>query len=201
MTVQGGGNLSLGAAVGVLTINNTLTLQANSTVVMKLDRTHSPSSDRLSGMSAMTFGGALMVINVGPEFQGGETFTLFDAVSQSGAFSAPNLPTLGEGLNWWTTDNYASVTVNRAPVASPLSLGAQSATPVTIQILGGKHPPPTPMTMRSRLRWASPRMAALRRTESMSPTRQTPTMPVQTPLPTRLAMAGAARQRVLWRWP
>jgi len=62
---------------------------------MKLNRTASPTSDRIvSSLSAITYGGTLVITNIGPAPQVGDTFTLFSASSLSagsfGTFVLPN---------------------------------------------------------------------------------------------------------------
>src|SRR5207249_4942170 len=111
------GSLSPGSSLGTLTINNTLTLSG--TTVMELDTGASPNSDRVTGLTSVTYGGTLTVNNIGPALAGGEIFTLFSAGSYSGSFGTLNLPSLGTGLNWFTGNLGVdgSLIVNRAPVA------------------------------------------------------------------------------------
>ena len=70
-------------------------------MVMELNRTNSPNSDRLLISSGtLNYGGILTVSNIGPALQSGDSFQLFNANSISGTLAATNLPALGPGLGW-----------------------------------------------------------------------------------------------------
>ncbi|WP_264487239.1 beta strand repeat-containing protein [Luteolibacter arcticus] len=102
VTVQSGGTLAPGAGgVGTLTLGNQ-TLATSGTVAMEIGRTGSTlSSDKVSGVSTLTFGGTLTVTSIGADaFQLGNTFQLFSATSYAGSFGTFNLPALGSGLYW-----------------------------------------------------------------------------------------------------
>lgn len=118
-TVQSGGTLAPGNnTIGTLTIN-ALILNADSTAAMEIKAVSGTcSSDQVAGATAVTAAGALNVTLDGTSdsLAGRESFTLFN-ITPTGTFSAISLPSLGTGLNWWTPNNYATITVNRAPIA------------------------------------------------------------------------------------
>ncbi len=73
-----GGNLD--GNTGILTATNSINL--GGTTIMKLNRTNSLTSDRLvSSLSTITYGGTLVLTNIGPKLQPGDTFTLFSGQS------------------------------------------------------------------------------------------------------------------------
>jgi autotransporter-associated beta strand protein len=90
-----------GAAVGTLTLNNSLSLGATAVTLMKLNRTNAQNADLLVAGS-VPFAGSLTVLNVGPALQVGDTFNLFDG-SLSGVFTTTNLPALASPTYQWDT--------------------------------------------------------------------------------------------------
>jgi len=98
----GGG---VGGSTGTLTATNAITL--GGTTWMKLNRANSPNSDQLvSALSSITYGGTLVVTNIGGLLQVNDTFTLFSGTALSaGAFSSLVLP------NYYTWDT-SQLTVN-----------------------------------------------------------------------------------------
>lgn len=119
VTVASGATLQPGSGVvtniATLTINSNLTLSG--TALLALNRTSGQTASLLTGINTLTRGGTLTVTNVGSPLQANDSFTLFSAASDSGNFSATNLPTLGAGTNWWTTNDYKTILVNKAPTA------------------------------------------------------------------------------------
>ncbi len=98
--------------LGTLTIANALTLAAGSTTTLAIDRTSGTATyGQVAGLTSVVFGGTLTVTSVGGTFQNGDTFTLFNAGSYTGNFTANNLPALGSGLawNWNPADGVLSV--------------------------------------------------------------------------------------------
>ena len=82
-TVSPGGGITGG--VGVLTVTSSVNL--GGTAWMKLNRASSPTSDRLVSATSITYGGTLLVTNIGPRLQVGDTFTLFSAPVLNNSFS------------------------------------------------------------------------------------------------------------------
>lgn len=88
------------STLGVLTVPGAAQLQG--TTIIKLS---SGSSDQINA-SSFTFGGTLIVTNIGGALTAGQTFQPFLGGSYSGNFGAITLPLLGAGLAW--NDNLAS---------------------------------------------------------------------------------------------
>jgi autotransporter-associated beta strand protein len=86
--VQLSGRLAPGTSAGTLTINNNLTLQG--TTIMEIARNSAAlSNDLVTGLKTNTYGGTLIVTNVGSSpLQAGDTFRLFAAATYAGAFSS-----------------------------------------------------------------------------------------------------------------
>ena len=111
VTVNSGGVLAPGtSAIGTLTISSALTLNAGSVTQMRLSKTGgTPASDLVTGLTSVTYGGALTVNNVTSDtnlLAAGDTFTLFVASGYAGTFSSLSLPGLSAGL-YWNTNNLA----------------------------------------------------------------------------------------------
>jgi autotransporter-associated beta strand protein len=83
------GGLARGTEYDVLAASGTVTMQSGSTLAVTLINGFVP--------------------------QGGDEFDILDFAGVSGAFSAPNLPALGDGLSWDTSDLYTSGTILVAP--------------------------------------------------------------------------------------
>jgi autotransporter-associated beta strand protein len=84
------GNIGAGdeTAIGILTINNTLTLQGRASMrVMKTGGF--PTSDQFLGITTANYGGTLVVTNTGTEALAvGDKFNLFPATAHTGNFAA-----------------------------------------------------------------------------------------------------------------
>jgi autotransporter-associated beta strand protein len=87
------------ASIGSLTISNSLTL-AGSTI-LALNKA-SQTNDSIRGLSSVSYGGSLNVVNLSGALNAGDTFTLFQSSSYGGAFSSVSLPPLAAGLTWNT---------------------------------------------------------------------------------------------------
>ena len=103
VTVQSGGGLSPGSGIGTLRCNSSVTLQTGSVIRLELNNS-SGTSDRLVVTGAFTRGGTLIVTNLAGTLTHGDSFTLFQAGSLTGSFASVSLPTLGEGLQWNTSN-------------------------------------------------------------------------------------------------
>jgi autotransporter-associated beta strand protein len=80
-TVAPGGGV--GGSTGTLTVTNAVTLSG--TAWMKLNRANTPNSDQIvSTLSTVTYGGTLIITNIGAALQPGDTFTLFSGSGLSG---------------------------------------------------------------------------------------------------------------------
>ena len=118
-SVQSGGTLQPGlggADISTLTINSNLTLAGNALFV--LNRTNMQTASKVAGLKTVTYGGTLMVTNVGPAVQIGDSFTLFSAQTNQANFTAFNLPNISPlAWNWTPTNGTLSVVlgVNQGP--------------------------------------------------------------------------------------
>ena len=136
VSVQTGATLAPGnGGIGTISIPNTLSLAG--TTVMELNRTNSPSCDSVTGVSILTYGGALSVVNLGPAPRPGDTFTLFRAATYSGAFTTLNLPALNPGLAWadrLSIDGSLLVTpaITGQPTSTTACAGSMATFTVTI---------------------------------------------------------------------
>lgn len=118
--VDAGGIVSPGLSVGTLTISNDLFTLG--TVQMELNKSGVVlTNDRLVSSSSFTFDGVLNVTATGDALGAGDSFDLFDASSLGGAFATVNLPALGSGLLWDTSDLY-TLGVIRVAVDTPPTL-------------------------------------------------------------------------------
>ena len=102
---------------GALTINNALTLDADSAMMLAINRASGTANyGSVQGITIASFGGTLVVTNLGGTFQNGDTFTLFSAGAYTGDFAATIFPPLSSGLGWsW---NSASGTLSVVPVVT-----------------------------------------------------------------------------------
>jgi autotransporter-associated beta strand protein len=103
VTINPGGMLAPGTnAIGLLHINNALTLAAGSRTVMEISKTLG-TSDAVVGLASVSYSGTLTIINLGGTLVAGDHFKLFDAAGYSGGFATivPEFP--GAGLAWDTS--------------------------------------------------------------------------------------------------
>ena len=99
VTVALGGKLSPGnAAIGLLTIANSLTLAAGSTTLVEVNKT-SGTNDVIVVTGTANYGGTLSVTNLSGALAAGNRFKIFSATSSSGDFAAVS-GSPGAGLGW-----------------------------------------------------------------------------------------------------
>jgi autotransporter-associated beta strand protein len=120
-----GGNYSLNAA-GTLTLN--------------IAKAGPSLTQGQVQATTLTAGGTLNIAASGDALTGGESFTLFN-VTPGGTFAATSLPSLASGLNWFTANNYRTLSVNRAPVAQPQSFSVTQGDTASLTVIGGKYSP------------------------------------------------------------
>ncbi|HWI56982.1 MAG TPA: autotransporter-associated beta strand repeat-containing protein, partial [Bacillota bacterium] len=100
LTVGAGATLSAGASIGELAITSALTLAG--TNVVQVNSGVAPSSD-LVNAGSVTYGGTLVVQNLGPALTAGNSFKLFSATAYSGAFAEILPAKPAAGLVWDTS--------------------------------------------------------------------------------------------------
>ena len=122
VSIQAAGTLAPGASIGTLTISNTLTLAGQT--VMEIDRAAAQTSDKVVGLTTVTYGGTLTVTNVGGALAAGDSFKLFDATNYTGDFAAFQLPELASAQTWDTSKLKVDGTLR---VAQLLAISGQVA--------------------------------------------------------------------------
>ncbi len=143
VTFTGGGSLSPGdSAIGSLTINNSLTLNANSNVVMEISKDGgNVTSDLVTGLTGtLTYGGTLTINNITSDATPlaiGDKFYLFTKASggYAGAFTTINLPSLPAATKWDTSGlaTDGSILVQNALVAQAPAFSLVSGTYAGVQ--------------------------------------------------------------------
>ena len=118
VTVQVGGTIAPGTSIGTLTLASNLTIQGKA--VMEVARNGAVlSNDRISGVVTNTYGGTLIVTNVGSSaLQPGDSFKLFSAAVYTGAFTNIVYPA---GYTW-TNSLAVDGTVSVVAVSGPPTL-------------------------------------------------------------------------------
>jgi autotransporter-associated beta strand protein len=121
-------------SIGSITVANVLTLSGTAT--LRISKSGSTlSNDSVVGLSGVSYGGALVISNVGGgSLAAGDTFTLFVAGSYSGAFSNISLPSLTGNLVW----NTSKLSVNGSiSVTVPPVLTTIAVSPATVTLASG----------------------------------------------------------------
>ena len=108
-----------GGNTGTLTVTNAVMLSG--TAWMKLNRANTPNSDQVvSSLATITYGGTLIVTNIGASLHAGDTFTLFSG----GGLSAASFSTI-------TLPNYYAWNTNNLGVNGSISVSAVSPPAIT----------------------------------------------------------------------
>ena len=139
LTVQAGGTLSPGSSIGTLSVSNTLALAG--TNIMEVNHT-SLTSDLIQGMTSVTYGGVLKIVNLSGTLAAGDTFKLFDSQAYGGAFASV-IPTPGPGLAWDTSSLAVNGTVKVVSVASPPHFNTPVVSGSTLTLSGSGGTPNT----------------------------------------------------------
>jgi hypothetical protein len=126
VAVQTGAILSPGTSIGTLQVNNALSLSGNT--VIEVNKTGAVlTSDRVQGVTTLTYGGTLSVVATGSALTNGDTFVVFGAANYAGSFTATNLPALAPGLIWdlsgLAVNGSIKVVAPRARFVSPVRNG------------------------------------------------------------------------------
>lgn len=99
VTVASGATLAPGTSIGTLTVGGAVSLSAGSTSVMEISK-NAGTNDLVTGATAITYGGTLVIKNLGGVLAVNDTFKLFDAASFSGSFSSVVSQTPGQTVTW-----------------------------------------------------------------------------------------------------
>jgi autotransporter-associated beta strand protein len=120
VTVDPDGKLAPGSSAGTLAVYNSLTLQG--TTVMEIGRNGgSRVADSVAGINTVTYGGALIVTNIGTSpLQVGDTFQLFAATNYAGEFPSISYPDGYTFTNRLSLDG--TIQVLTSPFVSPPTL-------------------------------------------------------------------------------
>ena len=102
LSVTSGGTLAPDHEIGVLTVNNSVSLAGACALAIQTTGGGTTNSQRVS-TTALSYGGALVVTNLGGTLAAGDSFRLFSAGSYSGHFASMSMPALAPGLYWDTS--------------------------------------------------------------------------------------------------
>ena len=123
LTVQSGGTLAPGNSLGKISLSTPPSFSG--TVRLEVSRAGATvSNDVVAVTGTLTYGGALVVTNIGPDpLVLGSSFKLFNATSFAGSFASLTLPALPSGLTWANKllldGSVAVVTNSPAVIAAP----------------------------------------------------------------------------------
>jgi autotransporter-associated beta strand protein len=123
VSIASGGTLSPGSSIGTLTISNSLGFGGTATNLMEINAS-SVTCDKVVGVTSLSYGGTLNVVNLGGTLASGQTFQLFSATSYSGNFAATNLPALPSSLRWQWTPTNGTLAVVPAVNTTPTNITA-----------------------------------------------------------------------------
>jgi autotransporter-associated beta strand protein len=113
LSVTSGGTLEPGGGIGVLTVNNSISLAG--ACVLAIQKTGGGTTNgQLACATSLSYGGALIVTNLGGTLAAGDSFRPFRASSYSGHFVSLTMPLLEPGLYWNTSQLLASGSVQVA---------------------------------------------------------------------------------------
>jgi autotransporter-associated beta strand protein len=137
LSVPATGTLAPGNSIGTLTVNNSATL--GGTIVMELSKNGGvPTNDLLAVSGNLAYGGTLTVVLTGTNILAyNDTFNLFDWGTQSGSFSAINLPA---GYYWDTSQLNVNGTI-RVLAVSPAKITSSTVSGGNLVLQGAGGPP------------------------------------------------------------
>jgi T5SS/PEP-CTERM-associated repeat protein len=119
-TVNFEGDLSPGNSPAAVNFGGNLALGVAASLVMELAGTTPGSGyDQVKVAGALALDGTLSVVLAGLAPAAGQSFDVLDWGSISGTFDAINLPTLGGGLTWNTSQLYSSGLLSIAAAGLP----------------------------------------------------------------------------------
>ncbi len=129
VTVNAGATLRVNpvaTGIGRLTIGGSLTFSSGATNVLCVSWNGGvATNDLLQITGGVTFGGTLVVTNIGTNaLVAGDSFKLFNASNWNGGFTSFLLPALATGLHWNTNTLTTSGTLTVAPTTFTLTYNA-----------------------------------------------------------------------------
>jgi hypothetical protein len=135
VTVLANGTITAGdGAIGTLAVNGNLT--NSGAMFMKLN-IQAGTNDQIVGVSALVYGGTLVVTNLAGTLASGNSFPLFAATSYQGAFTSISPATPGSGLVWDLTGLTNNGTLKIAAGASnPPHVGGIAASGSSVILSG-----------------------------------------------------------------
>lgn len=118
--VVSGATLAPGTSIGALTVGGAATLDSGSTTVMELNKT-AGTNDQLMVSGGLTYGGTLVLKNLGGQLAANDTFTLFPTPG-TGSFTIQSI-TPGQIVTWDTSQLAVNGTIRVVGVTSvPVSV-------------------------------------------------------------------------------
>jgi fibronectin-binding autotransporter adhesin len=122
ISVAAGASFAPGTSIGTLTINNTLGLAGTSTTIIEVSKS-AATNDLVKGVTTVTYGGTLVLKNLGGLLAVNDTFKVFDAATYSGSFSSVVSQTPGQLVTWDVSNLAVNGTVRVATIAAaPVTL-------------------------------------------------------------------------------
>ncbi len=141
LVVNSGGIIQPGSPTGVLTVSNSASLSGSA--VLAVRKTSQTNAQLHTVTGNITYGGTLIVTNVGGNMKGGESFKLFNSGGGSylGSFTSVQLPQLGPGLSWNTNALGSSGTISVTGTLTPPTIGSVSYSAPTLGLSGSGGTP------------------------------------------------------------
>jgi hypothetical protein len=134
------GALLPGDVFATLTFSNNLTLSASSVTTVRISRSFQ-TTEKAGCYGTLTYGGSLVVSNVGSAPILGDTFDLFGFTGAPGTFATLTLPALDPGLAWNVSNlsvdgkiSVISLTPSSPQIVNP---GIQNLTNFVMTVTGG----------------------------------------------------------------
>jgi len=137
LEVQAGGTVSPGTGIGTLTFTNAISLSG--VAYMEINATTSANDLLRSITGNISYGGTLTVTNIGGLLTNGHSFKLFNAGGGSyiGGFSTIQLPGLGVGQSWNTSQLSVSGTISVVGNPAPPAITSVGTLGTDLVISGG----------------------------------------------------------------
>lgn len=139
LTVAAGAVVAPGTSAGQLTATNDVSLAG--IALMEINKAANTNDRIRSILGSITYGGTLTVTNISGTLTGGESFKLFDSLIASylGSFTTIQLPPLGPGLSWNTSQLAVTgnISVTGTLVPPTISNTSSSGSNLTFSGTGG----------------------------------------------------------------